>query len=75
MTKQRKTYKTYTREFKLEAVRLMQETDRRAAEKNRCQRAIVSNICEYLALVFHLVFGGWAAGLPEPSLTACFLLD
>ena len=30
--KQRKSYKTYTREFKQEAVRLMETTDRPAAE-------------------------------------------
>jgi len=32
MTKQKKTYKTFTREFKLEAVRLMETSDRPAAE-------------------------------------------
>ena len=32
MNKQRKPYKTYTREFKLEALRLMEETDRRPSD-------------------------------------------
>jgi transposase len=32
MTTKRKPYKTYTREFKLEALRLMEETDRPASE-------------------------------------------
>ena len=32
MTKQRRPYKTYTREFKQEAVRLMETTDRPASE-------------------------------------------
>ena len=32
MNRKRKPYKTYTREFKLEAVRLMEESDRPAAE-------------------------------------------
>jgi len=32
MNKQRKPYKTYTREFKLEAVRLMEESDRRPSD-------------------------------------------
>lgn len=32
MTKQKKPYKTYTREFKLEALRLMETSDRPAAE-------------------------------------------
>ena len=32
MNKQRKPYKTYTREFKLEALRLMEEADRRPSD-------------------------------------------
>ncbi len=32
MTRKRKPYKTYTREFKLEAVRLMQTSDRASSE-------------------------------------------
>ena len=32
MTKKRKPYKTYTREFKLEAVRMMSATDRSTSE-------------------------------------------
>jgi transposase len=32
MTRKRKPYKTYTKEFKLEAVRMMEESDRPAAE-------------------------------------------
>lgn len=32
MTVKRKPYKTYTREFKLEALRLMEETDKKASE-------------------------------------------
>lgn len=32
MVKKRKPYKTYTKEFKLEAVRLMRESDRPASE-------------------------------------------
>jgi transposase len=32
MTSKRKPYKTYTREFKIEAVRLMAESDRQASE-------------------------------------------
>jgi transposase len=32
MTSKRKPYKTYTREFKLEAVRIMEESDRPASE-------------------------------------------
>ena len=32
MTRKRKPYKTYTREFKLEAVRLMQTSDRPSSE-------------------------------------------
>jgi transposase len=32
MTSKRKPYKTYTREFKLEALRLMEESDRPASE-------------------------------------------
>ena len=32
MTRKRKPYKTYTREFKLEAVRLMEESDRPVSE-------------------------------------------
>ena len=32
MTKKRQPYKTYTREFKLEAVRMMEESDRPATE-------------------------------------------
>lgn len=32
MATQRKPYKTYTKEFKLEAIRLMDETDRPASE-------------------------------------------
>ena len=32
MTKKRQPYKTYTREFKLEAVRMMEESDRPASE-------------------------------------------
>ncbi len=32
MTGKRKTYKTYTKEFKLEAVRLMRESGRPASE-------------------------------------------
>ena len=32
MNKQRKPYKTYTREFKLEALRLMEESDRRPSD-------------------------------------------
>jgi len=32
MSKKRKPYKTYTKEFKLEAVRLMRESNRPAAE-------------------------------------------
>ena len=32
MTKQKKTYQTFTREFKLEAIRLMETSDRPAAE-------------------------------------------
>ncbi|MDZ7804954.1 hypothetical protein [Thiohalophilus sp.] len=32
MTRKRKPYKTYTKEFKAEAVKLMEESDRSAAE-------------------------------------------
>ena len=32
MTKKRKPYETYTKEFKLEAVRLMKESDKPSAE-------------------------------------------
>ena len=32
MTKKRKPYKTYTKEFKLEALHLMEESDRPASE-------------------------------------------
>ena len=32
MTKNRKPYKTYTKEFKLEAIRMMQKSDRPASE-------------------------------------------
>ena len=32
MTNRRKPYKTYTREFKIEAVRLMEESDKTSAE-------------------------------------------
>jgi transposase len=32
MTRKRKPYKTYTREFKLEAIRLMEQSDRPASE-------------------------------------------
>ena len=34
MTKKRKPYKTYTKEFKLEAVRLMTSSDRSTSAKN-----------------------------------------
>jgi transposase len=32
MTKKRKPYKTYTKEFKLESIRMMEESDRPASE-------------------------------------------
>ncbi len=32
MSKLRKPYKTYTKEFKLEAIRLMEESDRRPSD-------------------------------------------
>ncbi|MGB5279608.1 MAG: transposase [Gammaproteobacteria bacterium] len=32
MTRKRKPYKTYTKEFKLEALRLMEQSDRPASE-------------------------------------------
>jgi transposase len=68
MTKRSNTYKTFTREFKLEAVRLMETSDRPAAEIARelgIPRNRLYKWKEQLAKKGEQAFGG--AGRPKQA--------